>query len=134
MTSLPPPELKDRLRSEGFSRRDALDKDWRRNAARRIATRVLALPELRDLEPVGGAVPLDSPFYVVRRTDEEFRAAIARRDSIVLVKGPREVGKTSLLARGPVSQFRGSPGRTRRPGCAPTSRRRRPAGRASRRA
>jgi DNA-binding SARP family transcriptional activator len=52
------------------------------------------------LEPVGGAVPLDSAFYVVRSVDEEFRAAIARRDSIVLVKGARQMGKTSLLARG----------------------------------
>jgi DNA-binding SARP family transcriptional activator len=53
-----------------------------------------------DLEPVGGAVPLDSPFYVARPTDEEFGAAIARGDSIVLVKGTRQTGKTSLLARG----------------------------------
>jgi serine/threonine protein kinase len=52
------------------------------------------------LEPVGGAVPLESRFYVVRPTDEKLRAAIARQDSIVLVKGARQVGKTSLLARG----------------------------------
>lgn len=52
------------------------------------------------LEPVGGAVPLDSEFYIVRRVDQEFAAAIARQDSIVLVKGTRQVGKTSLLARG----------------------------------
>jgi DNA-binding SARP family transcriptional activator len=52
------------------------------------------------LEPVGGAVPLDSAFYVVRPTDGEFRAAIARQDSIVLIKGARQMGKTSLLARG----------------------------------
>jgi len=52
------------------------------------------------LEPPGGAVPLDSQFYVVRPADEEFRAAIARGDSIVLVKGARQMGKTSLLARG----------------------------------
>src|SRR5262249_32650848 len=51
-------------------------------------------------EPVGGAVPLDSPFYVERATDEEFRTAIARQDSVVLVKGTRQAGKTSLLARG----------------------------------
>ena len=50
--------------------------------------------------PPGGAVPLDSPFYIARRTDDEFYKAIARRDSIVLVKGGRQVGKTSLLARG----------------------------------
>jgi serine/threonine protein kinase len=53
-----------------------------------------------ELEPVGGAVPLASRFYIVRPTDEEFRAAIARQDSIVLLKGARQVGKTSLLARG----------------------------------
>jgi ribosomal protein L29 len=52
------------------------------------------------LEPVGGAVPLGSKFYIARPTDAEFHLAIARRDSIVLVKGARQVGKTSLLARG----------------------------------
>jgi serine/threonine protein kinase len=54
----------------------------------------------KSLEPVGGAVPLGSPFYIERTTDEEFGAAITRQDSIVLVKGARQVGKTSLLARG----------------------------------
>jgi len=49
---------------------------------------------------VGGAMSLDSRFYVVRPADAEFEAAVARGDSIVLVKGPRQVGKTSLLARG----------------------------------
>jgi class 3 adenylate cyclase len=52
------------------------------------------------LEAAGGAVPLDSAFYVVRPTDEQFRTAIARHDSLVLVKGARQMGKTSLLARG----------------------------------
>ncbi|MGH9837900.1 MAG: AAA-like domain-containing protein [Blastocatellia bacterium] len=52
------------------------------------------------VEPVGGAVPPDSEFYIVRPTDEEFQSAIARRDSIVLVKGARQMGKSSLLARG----------------------------------
>ncbi len=52
------------------------------------------------LEPVGGAVPLDSRFYIERPTDREFHEAIARQDSLVLVKGARQVGKTSLLARG----------------------------------
>ena len=52
------------------------------------------------LEPAGGAVPLDSHFYIVRPADEEFRTAIGRQDSIVLLKGARQVGKTSLLARG----------------------------------
>jgi DNA-binding SARP family transcriptional activator len=54
----------------------------------------------RMIEAVGGAVPLDSGLYVVRPTDGEFQAAIARQDSIVLVKGARQMGKTSLLGRG----------------------------------
>ena len=52
------------------------------------------------LEQPGGAMPIDSAFYVVRDADVEFESAIARRDSIVLLKGARQVGKTSLLARG----------------------------------
>ena len=56
--------------------------------------------DLHKLEPIGGAVPLDSRFYIVRPTDDEFLAAVERRDSIVLVKGARQMGKTSLLARG----------------------------------
>jgi DNA-binding winged helix-turn-helix (wHTH) protein len=50
--------------------------------------------------PPGGAVPLDSPFYLARPTDEAFTRALLRRDSLVLIKGARQVGKTSLLARG----------------------------------
>ncbi len=53
-----------------------------------------------DFEPVGGAVPLESPFYIERAVDREFHEAIERQDSLVLVKGARQVGKTSLLARG----------------------------------
>ncbi|MGH9767529.1 MAG: AAA-like domain-containing protein, partial [Blastocatellia bacterium] len=53
-----------------------------------------------NLDPPGGALPLHSQLYITRRTDDEFHAAMARRDSIVLVKGARQVGKTSLLARG----------------------------------
>lgn len=52
------------------------------------------------LETVGGAVPLDSKFYILRPTDEDFYEAIARRDSIILIKGARQMGKTSLMARG----------------------------------
>jgi DNA-binding winged helix-turn-helix (wHTH) protein len=58
------------------------------------------LPAPEEPEPPGGAMPLDSRFYIARRADEEFHEAIARRYSIVLVKGPRQIGKTSLLARG----------------------------------
>jgi len=51
------------------------------------------------LECDAGAVPLDSRFYVERETDAELWAAVARRDTIVLVKGSMQMGKTSLLAR-----------------------------------
>src|ERR1043166_1843945 len=54
----------------------------------------------RKIESPGGAVPLDSKFYLVRPTDTLFLDAIRRRDSVVLVKGARQMGKTSVLARG----------------------------------
>ena len=68
---------------------------------RRIqAAAVPAQPGRAEHEPNGGAVPLDSMFYVLRPTDDEFLTAVSRGDSIVLVKGAREMGKSSLLARG----------------------------------
>jgi DNA-binding winged helix-turn-helix (wHTH) protein len=51
-------------------------------------------------QPPGGALPLNSNFYITRAADDEFHTAIARRYSLVLVKGARQAGKTSLLARG----------------------------------
>lgn len=52
------------------------------------------------LESMGGAVPLNSEYYVTRPVDGELHAAIDRGDSIILIKGARQMGKTSLLARG----------------------------------
>ncbi|MFT5524520.1 MAG: hypothetical protein ACI9HK_002475, partial [Pirellulaceae bacterium] len=52
------------------------------------------------LEPPFGAISLDSSFYLQRDADREFERALMRRDSIVLVRGARQMGKTSLLARG----------------------------------
>ena len=63
-------------------------------------TELLTTLKRSKLEQVGGAVPLTSEFYIVRSTDNDFLEAISRRDSIVLVKGARQMGKTSLLARG----------------------------------
>ena len=48
----------------------------------------------------GGAVPLASENYVTRAVDAQFYAALERQEAIVLLKGARQVGKTSLLARG----------------------------------
>ena len=65
---------------------------------------IKAMPQtdslLSGFAPVGGAVALDSEYYIERPTDAEFLAALRRQDSLVLVKGARQVGKTSLLARG----------------------------------
>lgn len=57
------------------------------------------LSEVR-LEPVGGAVPPDSPFYIHRSADREFLQALEAGESILLVKGARQMGKTSMLAQG----------------------------------
>jgi hypothetical protein len=59
-----------------------------------------AVPRPPALESIGGAVPLDSQFYLPRPVDNELRSAVAQSDSIVLIKGARQMGKTSLLARG----------------------------------
>jgi hypothetical protein len=54
----------------------------------------------RYVPPVGGALPIDDEFYITRPTDGDLRAAIERKESIVLIKGARQMGKTSLLVRG----------------------------------
>lgn len=48
----------------------------------------------------GGVMSLDSPLYLERRSDAHFFEALARRPMIILVKGARQIGKTSLLVRG----------------------------------
>jgi DNA-binding winged helix-turn-helix (wHTH) protein len=50
--------------------------------------------------PPVGALPPNSRFYIKRATDDLFCSAIDRRDSVVLVNGTTQVGKSSLLARG----------------------------------
>ena len=46
------------------------------------------------------SVPAESPLYIARSTDGELRQALSEEESIVLVKGPRQVGKTSLIGHG----------------------------------
>ena len=67
--------------------------------AQQFAFRTSAPQARLDLEAIGGAVPVDSEFYIMRSADLEFRAALDRGDSIVLLKGARQMGKTSLLGR-----------------------------------
>lgn len=52
------------------------------------------------LEATTGAVPLESVFYTRRSADDELSVCLERRDCTVLIKGARQVGKTSLLSRG----------------------------------
>lgn len=56
--------------------------------------------QIENLEPVGGGMDLGSRFYVKRNTDDDLNNAVSNRHSIILIKGPRQVGKTSLMARG----------------------------------
>jgi DNA-binding SARP family transcriptional activator len=51
-------------------------------------------------EAAGGAVPLNSRFYIPRSADDRLEAAVVSRHSVILVKGTRQTGKTSLLVRG----------------------------------
>jgi len=53
-------------------------------------------------EPGTGGRSAAARFEVLHRpsTDQEFYSAVARNDSIVLLKGARQMGKTSLMARG----------------------------------
>jgi hypothetical protein len=52
-----------------------------------------ALPPLRTIAP-------DSPFYIARATDAQLEKCLQEQTSIVLVKGPRQVGKSSLIGQG----------------------------------
>jgi DNA-binding SARP family transcriptional activator len=56
--------------------------------------------ELPASEAVGGAVPVGSRFYLERAQDAELSRALRQGESLVLIKGPRQTGKTSMLARG----------------------------------
>ncbi len=46
-----------------------------------------------------GTIRLDSPFYVRRREDDVVERCLAQPGSTIVVKGPRQSGKSSLLAR-----------------------------------
>ena len=54
----------------------------------------------RALEAPGGAMPLDSSYYIERPTDADCHHAIDHGVSFVLLEGARQMGKTSLLSRG----------------------------------
>lgn len=70
--------------------------------------KVDGLPDSPILEPVsnesdaeqgGGAVPVGSKFYVERPADGQAKKCLDRGEGVVLLQGPRQVGKSSMLAR-----------------------------------
>ncbi len=57
------------------------------------------VPHSAELEPETGTVPLDSPFYVRREVDSQIEQRLLGRGSTILLRGARQVGKSSLLIR-----------------------------------
>jgi hypothetical protein len=71
------------------------------------ATGDLGRRPAEELEAPRGTVPLGSRYYLARPADLELYQAIAGRQPLTLVKGSRQVGKSSLVARG-LQQARGN--------------------------
>ncbi len=97
LASLPAPEGDKEIGRQGEEEKI---QDTRYKIQEGEASSFILHPSSFPLDADGGAVPLNSPFYILHDTDANFAQAITRQDSIVLVKGARQVGKTSLLARG----------------------------------
>jgi hypothetical protein len=53
----------------------------------------------RELVIPGGALEMDSRFYISRDADEEVFFALQRPRALITICGPRQVGKTSLIMR-----------------------------------
>lgn len=59
-----------------------------------------SIPPKRSPSYPSGAVPLDSPFYIKRSPlEEETYTAITQPGTLIRIKAPQEMGKTSLLIR-----------------------------------
>lgn len=56
-------------------------------------------PRLAITRPETGGLKLESNFYVRRADDERAEHLIKQQGETILIKGPRQVGKTSLAAR-----------------------------------
>jgi hypothetical protein len=54
---------------------------------------------LKELDASGGAVQLESHFYVERQADSQAKQQILLEGVTLRIKGSRQIGKTSLLAR-----------------------------------
>ncbi len=74
--------------------KDALEGRIGQSVSRGLTTSVSV-----DTESSGGAMALTSRLYVRRPTDEQVEMCLDRGESVILLQGPRQVGKSSLLAR-----------------------------------
>lgn len=62
-------------------------------------TGAMRISLLDRIEVPGGPVPLDSPFYVHRAADDQLHRYLGQSGTITTIRGARQTGKTSLLAR-----------------------------------
>jgi hypothetical protein len=53
----------------------------------------------RDLGSPEGTMPYQSPFYIERETDGNAMQALCEMKGVIVIKGPRQMGKSSLLNR-----------------------------------
>ncbi len=56
-------------------------------------------PRLEALEMERGTMPSSSPFYISRQSDADMQHQLAQQGVTVIVKGARQMGKSSLLVR-----------------------------------
>jgi len=47
----------------------------------------------------GGAMHFDSPLYIVRRSDQELQTLLQEGADVLMIYGPRQIGKTSMMYR-----------------------------------
>ena len=57
------------------------------------------MADLSDLTAPGGTLSPDDPFYVERTADRKIRVSAHRLKETVVIKAPRQMGKSSLLGR-----------------------------------
>lgn len=62
------------------------------------AVPIRAVPDLSALRAPGGTMPADDTFYIERGADQSAKAAAARSSETIVVRGPHQFGKSSLLA------------------------------------
>jgi hypothetical protein len=64
-----------------------------------VAPATNAIPDLSTFRAPGGTMPPDDEFYIERRADRSAQAAASKPRETIVIKGPRQFGKSSLLAR-----------------------------------